>query len=1256
MALASTTFLAAQEAQWIWAAGVAKDRVGEGACYFRRTFQIGTPEQAEMTIAADDRYELFVNGRRVGQGEGSRQLDRYDLGGVLDRGKNVIAIKVENTEGTTAALVARVQVKEAEGGWKSFSTGNGWKTSNRPLPLWQMPIYNDRRWPAAQSFGPLGSTEPWDRAKGVAVQLQHQHERFRISREFRVDRLLDDPQTGSVIAIAFNEFGQLILSQEGGPLLIASPDEDDPTKLGEPRVFCKLVSSCQGLLPLNGDLFVTGQGPDGVGLYRLSDVDRDGELEKAERLIAFTGGLGEHGPHGLTLGPDGMLYCIIGNFSKPQVPFAPTSPVVATYEGDLLEPKMEDPGGHAVGVKAPGGTVVRCALDGSGLELVAAGLRNSYDLAFNADGELFTYDSDMESDIGMTWYRPTRVLHVVSGAEFGWRSGWSKWPDYYVDSLPPLAETGRGSPTGMVSYDHFMFPAKYQGALFVGDWSEGRILAVTMRRSGAGYIANTEDFIRGEPLNVTDLDVGPDGSLYFATGGRATSGGIYRITWTGNVPDSVKDLGDDLTSVIRQPQLQSAWARQRVAGLRVEMDDEWTQGIRGVALATENPAHYRTRALDLLQLYGPKPDAALLALLVEDPAEQVRAKTAELLGLAADERCRELLTELLDDEDRLVRRKAAEGLVRAGAVPELASIRRLLISDDRTEAWAGRRLLERLDPATYRDEMLATDNHRLFIQCAVATMIAKPSLAASYDVLARSAELMQGFVSDRNFVDLLRVIELALERGEVDPAEIPAFAEAIADEFPSGNSIMNRELARILAYLKSTEGAERVAEYLASSGASDLDKIHVAMMLQTIRTGWTSDQRLALIGYLERARLNEGGGSYSYYVMEAAKELGRSATDEEIPLILAKGDRWPNAAVGAFYRLPQQLPERTVELIRGIDERTIAYDPDDDSFKQLKIGIVAVLGRSGDERSMAYLRRIWERDPERRGTVAIGLAQQPDGENWKYLVDSLGEVDEAMARDLVTKLAAIDRRPSEADQFRTAIELGLRLKENGSTDVIRLLEHWSGEKLTIDGDPWDRSLESWQDWFVRQFPGEARVAIDEPTSADGWDLEELVAIVEASQPDEASVSRGKQLFASARCAACHRYANSGESIGPDLTSIARRFQRREILEAIVDPSKVVSDQYRTQMVVTLDGRQVAGLVTRDSSGDYVVLKSDGEKTTIAAEDVDAVEPVATSSMPDGLIDSLSGEEVSDLMAFLTQGTAAPIAVRPETPTETSRWR
>lgn len=137
------------------------------------------------------------------------------------------------------------------------------------------------------------------------------------------------------------------------------------------------------------------------------------------------------------------------------------------------------------------------------------------------------------------WYRPTRVNHVVSGAEFGWRSGASKWPAYYPDSLGAVVNIGPGSPTGVAFGYGAKFPAKYQEALYVCDWSYGKLYAVHLKPDGATYSGEFEEFVSGQPLALTDIEVNPvDGAMYFAVGGRRTQSALYRVTYTGK--DSVK--------------------------------------------------------------------------------------------------------------------------------------------------------------------------------------------------------------------------------------------------------------------------------------------------------------------------------------------------------------------------------------------------------------------------------------------------------------------------------------------------------------------------------------------------------------------------------------------------------------------------------------------------------------------------------------------------------------------------------------------
>ncbi len=154
-----------------------------------------------------------------------------------------------------------------------------------------------------------------------------------------------------------------------------------------------------------------------------------------------------------------------------------------------------------------------------------------YDIAFNRDGELFGFESDAECDWGLPWYRPIRVLHLVSGGEYGFREGTGKWPAYYEDSLPPVVDVGVGSPTGIKFGDRSNFPEKYKKALFALDWSYGRIFAVHLTAYGSSYRGTVETFLTGKPLNVTDLEFGADGAMYFITGGRGTAAGLYRVSY-----------------------------------------------------------------------------------------------------------------------------------------------------------------------------------------------------------------------------------------------------------------------------------------------------------------------------------------------------------------------------------------------------------------------------------------------------------------------------------------------------------------------------------------------------------------------------------------------------------------------------------------------------------------------------------------------------------------------------------------------------
>ncbi len=1238
-ALAPTQSVA-KEADWIWSPAFEKELAPEGECYFRKSFDLGKPESGVIQIACDDAYELFVNGRQVGSGKNWKMLDVYDVTKYLVEGRNTVAVKAVNSEGGSAGLVARVVVKQEGNTYVEHSTDDTWKTTLKEFVQWQKPRFNDDQWLAARSFGPLNATLPW----GNEVIVAGENGRYRVTPEFHVEWVVDPKDTGSLICMTFDEFGQIIAARENGPLVIVR-DADRDGLVDTVSPFCDELKNCQGLLAISGKVYAVGDGPQGAALYRLSDEDQNGRVDRVEAVLKFGGEMGEHGPHALTLGPDGLLYMVLGNFTQKTQKFESTSPYRDFYEGDLITPRYEDASGHAVGIKAPGGTIIRTDTAGTAVEAYAGGLQNPYDLAFNADGELFTCDSDMEWDSGMPWYRPTRVNHVAAGAEFGWRSGWAKWPNYFIDSLPPAMELGRGSPAGMVAYDHFMYPVRYHNVLFVADWSRGRILAVRTRPHGSTYKATAEVFLEGQPLNATDVAVGPDGWLYFCTGGRETEGGIYRVVWEGKVPPAVLKRGKGLAAAIEQPQLNSAWARQRIALVKQQLGDQWGPQLEAFVRNPKNRAPERARALELLQLFGPYPETSLLVAASRDRSPGLRVKAAHLLGLRTDEAAQARLQELLSDKDLAVQRAVAEALARTGGTAPLESLAPLLASPDHHVAWSAARLLHRMPQTGWEVEVIEHEQPRVFLLGSMALLWQSPKRDQIDQVLVRCQSLLDGYLADDDFLALLRVVELCLIKGQIPPEDVAELRSKISAEYPAQDDRMNRELIRLLVYMQEPTLAERLVEQLGTEMPS-VEKMQILTHARFLSAGWTLSLKLQMLEAYEDARALEGGHSFAGYIENVSRDFFATFNEDEQRLVLADGVKWPSSALSVLAKLPRDLSPETLREIERLDRQVKKLDTE--AAKRLRIGICAVLGASKDPEAMAYLRELYDAEPDRRVTIAIGLAQKSDGENWPYLLKSLSIVEGAAAQEVLTRLAQVDRKPSadEAEIYRQVILRGLLLRDSGSRRAVELLQKWTGEQLTAADQPWDKSLAAWQQWFVEKYPNSPPAELPKEDEQDHWTYQELLSFLTGPQISQGVAARGAAIFEKAECIKCHRYGTRGDTVGPDLTNVSKRFQRKEILESILFPSHVISDQYASETIVTVEGKSYSGLVAPSGDGSFVILQANGEKVEVTEADVEQRARNKTSAMPEGLLNRLTLDEVADLFAYLTSPPREAVARRP----------
>ncbi len=628
--------LCAQTPEWIW----DKAKAGTNEVrFFRKPFKVTqAPDKAILTFAADDEADVWFNGGRSAGVKGWKNAGQMDVSRNMRKpGDYLIAIRGKN-ETDVGGVIARLELTYKDK--KEFIvTDTSWLVSANGDKNWERQEFAPGDdWKPAVSLGKLGDA-PW--GETLKEPKATPAETLTLLPGFKAELLRSaPPDEGSWICMTVDPKGRFIISPQQGeiPLLRMTVAGNQVAKVEPLGVSLR---NAMGLLYAHNSLYVNCQGPDGMGLYRLVDKNKNDQFEENEiQLMSKFDGKGEHGYHAVVLGPDNMIYVMNGNHTKLPEALSPLSPH-KNYAEDLLLPRMWDAGGHAVGVMAPGGYVARTDPEGKQWEVLLAGFRNSYDFDFNADGEMFTYDSDMEWDWGAPWYRPTRINHCVIGGEYGWRSGSGKWPEYYPDSLPANVNTGIGSPTGVKFGTNSRFPEKYKRAMFALDWSYGRILAVHLKPDGATYSGTYETFLKGKPLNVSDIEFGKDGAMYFITGGRNTQSGLYRVTYTGPKIKEPKKSREELQServakTAREVRRSLETFHGRSVPGAVDAvwaflgnDDRWIRYAARIALESQDVSLWRDRALA-----ESRPDAGLTALLALTRVDGKESQPALLRALA----------------------------------------------------------------------------------------------------------------------------------------------------------------------------------------------------------------------------------------------------------------------------------------------------------------------------------------------------------------------------------------------------------------------------------------------------------------------------------------------------------------------------------------------------------------------------------------------------------------------------------------------
>jgi putative heme-binding domain-containing protein len=339
----------------------------------------------------------------------------------------------------------------------------------------------------------------------------------------------------------------------------------------------------------------------------------------------------------------------------------------------------------------------------------------------------------------------------------------------------------------------------------------------------------------------------------------------------------------------------------------------------------------------------------------------------------------------------------------------------------------------------------------------------------------------------------------------------------------------------------------------------------------------------------------------------------------------------------AFLRFatPEQLPTpaKLLSIFKGAK-------PSLPRANELKNAVVESLGQLNSPDVPSALREIADIDASQKLPVARALARFPTAENYPYLMQGLAIAQGGNVAELLDALKKNPHKPKpdDAAAYRAAILSSSKLPPSQKWKAVEVLRHWSNGKGFGNSKPteWKPELTSWGRWYAQSFPKEPSlpdVTSDKPAESK-YKFDELLTYLEKDpRGKKGDPEKGKLAFTKANCIKCHKYGPEGEGIGPDLSAVSNRFKRAEILESIVDPSKVISDQYRSSHITTFDGKTFIGLAA-EQGGTITILIQDGSKVTIKASDVESRFASLVSVMPEKLLDELTKEEIADLFAYL----------------------
>lgn len=1079
-------------------------------------------------------------------------------------------------------------------------------------------------------------------AVALVLCLQHLHSRLGaaeapgidVPEGFQVELFADDELAHDIHSLTVDSLGRVTVSGPGYVRILLDTDGDG--RADQFRQFVdKPATGAQGMFWLSRSLVCSGD--EGLQIFR--DDNRDDKADGPPEVFLKISAGGEHHVHSIQRGPDGWWYVIAGNFAGVTGSYAtiPTSPLKNPVNGVLMRLKPDLSGG----------------------EIVADGMRNAYDFAFSVSGDVFTYDSDDERDISLPWYQPTRVIQLLPLSNAGWVSDGWKRPARFADMPPVLGSFGRGSPTGVVCYQHQQFPEMYRGALFVLDWTLGRIHSLSLQAGDNGWKAESEQFASGRDqfgFAPTDAEVSPDGSLYVSVGGRGTRGSVFRISHAEGLkalpkPAPAETPEERLQQVLTANQPLSSWSRNRWMSTARALGPDV---FRSATVDEVLDPTLRVRAIEILVDVFDGLALPLAERLAASDAPEVRARTAWAVGRSQpDTPDPKLLSRLAADENSFVVRSALEAVstvsdntVLKAMLPAIAGA---LSNPSRDVRLTASQLIPRLPPE---------------LNAELGTMVADQPVAKLWYFLGAQSRTKNVSVdAARHAVSLItasdsspelrseavRTLQLAL--GDVGPAtgrpvvldgyagrtslenadsDLNPVRVSLAEKFPSGDPFLDHELIRVFA-MTSPLNRDLFSRILASITDTTLpaDDIHRLIALtqfaieRSVEESTATAKALAGIDVKIRRLKMKQDTNWDDRIGELFKLL--CAVDPALPAVLPEQPGFGQPGHTLFMsQVPQSMVPKAIEQFVSV----LQAAPEVSWTNEL----VFLIGESEKPEHRALLRQQLD-NLSVRDAVLIVLSEKPQREDRALFLSGL-ESPQLNAVDACLKaLTSLPRSNDPAEQFQllaaarrlTNDKREMTLRET----AVRLLQNNTGlDEGFVFGEeghrPQPDKLQQWKTALEKKYPDFKPQTVSDSERR-------VVELLPSVNWEKGDPQRGQKLFERLSCAKCH---GGRRALGPDLTGVTRRFSRDDLFAAILEPSREISGRYQTTVVTTLSGKVYTGLIVYESVDGMLLRDAEHRTYRIEGHDIESRHLQRVSLMPAGLLKDATAEDLADLYAWM----------------------